>query len=217
MIEGIIFDLDGVLIESEPLYKIIENEVLKPYGIRISDDTSAKYMGLKLNHYLEVISKEYKKPIDVQKANDAILSKIEALYLAGTIPLVANAKQILEDLAGSYKLALATSREKRLAKIIMEKHKIYKYFSQGVYREDVKNGKPDPEVFIKAAEKINVQPKDCLVVEDSINGMKAGKAAGMYVVARETSYNQSQDLSIADSIITDLKELPPLLKINLFV
>lgn len=211
MIKGIIFDLDGVLIESEPFYKTAENEVLKAYGIYITEQIGAQYLGLKLNDYLSAIAKEYKKPVDIENAGKAILDKIEALYNAGAIPLVPHIKEVLQELNRSYKLALATSREKRLAHLIMRQHGVDKYFYHGVYKEDVTKGKPDPEVFLKASQMIGVPPKDCAVVEDAVNGMKAGKAAGMYVVARKTGYNQNQDLSVADTVVGDLKELPKIL------
>jgi HAD superfamily hydrolase (TIGR01509 family) len=212
MINGVIFDLDGVLIESEPLYKTAENEVLEPYGIHITGEVAAKYLGLKLNDYLTAISKEYGRPIDIERTSKAILYKIEELYNAGAIPLTPHASEVLEELSKSYTLTLATSREKELAQLIMKKYDIDKYFEYGVYKEDVEKGKPDPEVFLKAAETINIPPANCVVVEDAINGMKAGKAAGMYVIARKTDYNKSQDLSLADSVITDLTEILPIVK-----
>ena len=89
----------------------------------------------------------------------------------------------------------------------MKRLDIASYFELGVYREDVIRGKPDPEVFLKAAGLVNVAPPDCAVIEDAERGFTAGKAAGMFVIGRKAGHNKAQDFSKADRIITDMRDI----------
>jgi len=217
MIRGIIFDLDGVLIESEPLYIEAEIEIFNKHGIPLTKEVAYKYLGLKFEDYINIIARFFNKKVDIEEISKEYAERLKIMYEEGIIPLTPNSLEVLAELKKTYLLALATSQKKQLAKIVMEKKGLSEFFEHGVYKEDVKNGKPDPEVFLKAASLINVPPQNCVVVEDAINGMKAGKAAGMHVVARKADYNKNQDFSFADYVITDLKEIPSLLKINFLV
>lgn len=217
MIQGVIFDLDGVLIDSEPLYIEAEIEIFNKHGIPLTREIAYKYLGLKFEDYINTIAHLFNKKVDNKEISKQYAERIKQIYEEGIIPITPHSLEVIAELKKNYSLALATSQDKQLAKIVIDKKGLSGFFEHGIYKQDVEHGKPDPEVFLKAAKLIDIPPQNCVVVEDAVNGMKAGKAAGMRVVARKADYNKNQDFSFADFVITDLKELPPLLKINFLV
>jgi HAD superfamily hydrolase (TIGR01509 family) len=210
MKKAVIFDLDGVLIDSEIYFIEAEIKIFKKYGINLTKDIVAQqYLGLKLDDYLSAIENHFNTSFNHNEVATELHDTIEHLY-KNEIPLVESARHLLESL-DSYKLAVATSREKHLAQSIMARHSILNYFDAGVYREDVKLGKPNPEVFLRAAKALGVDPSECVVVEDARNGFRAGKAAGMFVIALKAQHNESQDFSEANVVIEDLSKIPQLI------
>jgi sugar-phosphatase len=208
--KAIIFDLDGVLIESEIYFLKGEIAIFNNHGIKLSEEVAAKYLGLKIDAYIATMEKLFAKKLDHKQLAREIEGMVHSVY-QDKIPLVANVAKTLPKLAKSYKIALATSREKYLAEIVMKRLDIAKYFEHGVYREHVALGKPNPEVFLSAAKLIGVKPKDCVVIEDAQAGFEAGKAAGMFVIGRKAGYNKRQDFSAADATFTDFSELPKII------
>lgn len=207
MIKAIIFDLDGVLIESEIYFLKAEIEIFNNHGIKLTEDVASKYLGLKIDAYIATMEKLFATKLDHRQLAREIEAMVHNVYM-NKIPLVADVAKTLPKLARTYKLGLATSREKYLAEIVMKRLDIARYFPHGVYREHVSIGKPNPEVFLSAAKLIGVKPKDCVVVEDAQAGFEAGKAAGMYVIGRKATYNKQQDFSAADATFADFSELP---------
>ncbi|HEX5456441.1 MAG TPA: HAD family phosphatase [Candidatus Saccharimonadales bacterium] len=207
MVKAIIFDLDGVLIESEIYFLKAEIAIFNNHGMKLDEETAAKYLGLKIDAYIAAMEKIFNKKLDHKQLAREIEEMVHNVY-QHKIPLVPNVAKILPKLAKTYKLVLATSREKYLAEIVMKRLNIAKYFPNGVYREHVSIGKPNPEVFLSAAKLVGVEPKDCVVVEDAQAGFEAGKAAGIYVIGRKAGYNKHQDFSAADATFTDFSKLP---------
>jgi HAD superfamily hydrolase (TIGR01509 family) len=206
MYKTIIWDLDGVLIESEPFLIKAEVEILPKFGIPLTEKISAEYLGYKLDDYLKALEKRFDKKVPYDDIRIQLHKKIVELY-DKEIPLTPHAKETLETLKSNFVFALATSREKHLALRILKRLDIKKYFKQKVFKEEVSRGKPDPEVFLKAAAKLKIKPNQCAVVEDAESGFRAGKAAGMFVIARKAKHNQNQDFSLADEIVEDLREI----------
>lgn len=210
-IEGIIFDLDGVVIESELYFIRAEIEIFPRHGIPLTESVAAEYLGLKLDDYITLLEKRFQKSVNHAQVSAELLKEIGRLY-ESEIPLVEHVADVLNELQKTFKLALATSRERHLAKLVMKRLGVAQYFQKGVYREDVMKGKPDPEVYVKAATCIDVDPAACAVIEDARSGFDAGKAAGMFVVARKAKHNKAQDFSSADTVIEDMREIPRILR-----
>ena len=204
--KAVIFDFDGVLVESEPLLIDIEIEVLNQHGIPLTVEIASEYLGLKLVDYIAALNERFEVNLDVDLIAKNISTRNIALY-EETVPLVTHAYEILEAVSATHRLVLATSRERDLAIAAMERLNISQFFSKGVFKEDVVKGKPDPEVFLKAATLVEVEPGECIVVEDAQNGFKAAKAAGMQVIARKAEHNEQQDFSLADYVVEDLREI----------
>lgn len=210
MIKAIIFDLDGVLIESEIYFFKAEIEILKWHGVKNAEDIVGNYLGIKLDRFLNIVEGLSGKALNHQQITQEIEAAVKKVY-KNKVPLVPHVSEILPKLAKSYKLVLATSREEYLAKMIMQRLKIDRYFKNGVYQEHVTLGKPDPEVYISAAKLIGVPPEDCAAIEDAEAGFQASKKAGMFVIGRRADHNKHQDFSLADTTFQDFTEIPDIL------
>src|SRR3989338_11099433 len=128
MIQGIIFDLDGVLIESEPLYIEAEIEIFNKHGIPLTKDVAHKYLGLKLEDYIKIAARLFSKTVDSEEISREYFGRLKTMYEEGIIPLTPHSLEVLAELKKSYLLALATSQDKQLAKIVMEKNGLSEFF-----------------------------------------------------------------------------------------
>lgn len=211
MIKAIIWDMDGVLIDSEPHHLEAESKLLKEHGISIDKDIEHKFFGLTINDYFHSVSEHFEKdlPIEdlIQKKDKIIAEKFE-----NQVELMPGVLEVLKFLKQDYKLGLATSTIKKLAEIVLKRHQLFYLFDARVFGDQVKNGKPNPEIYIKALELLDLKPNKVVVIEDSVNGTKAGQRAGMKVIAYKSEHNTHLDLSLADFLIDDLKEIPEILK-----
>jgi HAD superfamily hydrolase (TIGR01509 family) len=207
----IIFDMDGVLIESEPYHIQSEIVTFRQHGILLTEEVAAEYLGFKLDDYISALSIRFDKKLDHQKIKNELHRKIEDMY-QHKVPLVPNVMDTLSTLSKTHRLALATSQEKHLAKMVLERLEVAHFFEAGAYREDVSHGKPDPEVFLTAARLLGATPDTCVVIEDAEAGFIAGKRAGMRVIARKAEHNKRQSFIGADAVIEDLGELPSVLQ-----
>jgi beta-phosphoglucomutase-like phosphatase (HAD superfamily) len=210
-IKAVIWDFDGVLIDSEPHHIEAETETLKHFGFRLTRSVALEYLGVKLEDYFSDIADRFNINASV---DEMISSHYNTLirYYREVFPLVPHAVEVLEELKSGYIMSVATSREKQLARLAMERFSLLKYFGSVVYGDDVKQGKPDPEPFLTVAKQMDVSPESAVVVEDSSSGVKAAIDAGMIVIVRLASYNRDLDFSSSDYTVEDLREIPPLLK-----
>lgn len=209
MIEAVIWDMDGVIIESEPYHIKAEIETLSEQGINITPEVAKEYFGLRTEDYFKALAKRYKKDLPIEnmlKTHARILPKY---YLQS--PLVPHVKETLASLQKIYKQGLATSTKREFAEVSLNKFSLSGYFEAKVFGDEVEKGKPDPEMFLATAKKLGVEPRNAVVIEDAENGFKAGRAAGMKVIGRQAEHNKNQDFSLADYIITDLREISGIL------
>lgn len=181
--DAVIFDMDGVLIDSEPLWKIAMEEVFSSFGSRLTKQDFQKTVGLRID---EVVTfwhhhEGWKNvtPADVEKQ---IVLKMVELIMANAAPLTG----VLETLAylkeKNVKIGLATSSYEILVRTVLRELKIETYFDFYHSAEHEEYGKPHPAVYLTVAERLGVKPTRCLVVEDSLNGIVSAKAARMKVV-----------------------------------
>jgi sugar-phosphatase len=208
---GIVFDLDGVLIESELFFLKAEVSILTRHGIPLTVPIAAEYLGLKMHDYFTCLEKRFSISLDHSVAEKELTTEIERIY-THEVPLTEGVRETLEILSKEYVLGLATSREKSLAMGVMARLGIESYFPFGIYKEDASKGKPDPEPYLRACEKINLDPKFCFAVEDAEKGFVSARAAGLTVCARKAIHNSAQDFTTADIVFSDMPELPTLIK-----
>lgn len=212
--KAVIWDLDGVLIDSESHYLRLEKEFLKRLGIEADQDVLKNYMGVPFDRYFPLLAEKYGSKISFDEAKKRYHEFIEKLY-SNHVELTPHIKEVLNKLSENYLFALATSTTKKLADVILTKFSIIDLFNVRVHGDEVKNGKPDPEIFLKACSELAVKPEEAVVVEDSINGIKAGNAGGIKVIAYKTLHNKDLDFSLADFVVTDLREIPGILNTKL--
>lgn len=205
---AIIFDMDGVLINSESYLQDLEIETLKYFGLDLTPETADEYFGLRYEDYFTILIQKYQLQTDVK----TILKKffeVAEKYYAEVFEAMPSAQEVLKELQNKkYHLGLATGSPKKLAQAALKHHDLLSFFEAATYSEEVKAGKPDPEPFLLTAKKLQIPSAEIIVIEDSPNGFKSAKSAGMHLIAYKSKHNKNQDFSLADKIIENLKEIP---------
>jgi HAD superfamily hydrolase (TIGR01509 family) len=208
LFEAVIFDMDGVLIDSEPLWKIAMEDIFSALGSKLTKKDFQKTVGLRIDeviHFWNVT--ENWGVIDESKVVEDIISKMEKLILANPSPL----KGVIETLeflkTKELKIGLATSSPKRLINAVLSSLNIKFFFDFTWSAEDESHGKPHPAVYLSVAKKLNVYPNKCLVIEDSYNGVISGLAARMNVVCiPEKTHFPNPKLALADFQFESMQE-----------
>lgn len=214
MVKAVIWDMDGVIIDSENHYIRLEKEFLDRLGIQAEEKILHSFMGTPFSHYFPIMAEKYGSTKSLDEAKEEYQRFIEELY-DKHVDLTPGVEEVFEELSEKYKFALATSTTKKLASNVLGRFNLVNFFNVRVHGDEIKNGKPDPEIFLKALSDLGFKEDEVVVIEDSLNGIKAGKEAGMKVVAFKASHNKDIDFSLADYVIEDLKEVNGILnKIN---
>jgi len=200
--------MDGLLIDSEPFWKIAEKKVFGELGLNLNDDLLRQVMGFRLS---EVVVHWYQyqpwpNP-DFKKTENDVLEYVKKIILENAKPLP-GVYEVLEKLKSeNYKMAVASSSAMSLIEAVVDKLDIRNYFDVLWSAEFEPFGKPHPGIFITTAQKLNVEAKDCIVFEDSINGVISAKAARMKCIAvpEEATFNDKR-FAIADVKLKSLLE-----------
>lgn len=209
MIKAVIYDMDGVIIDSEPLWREALIHCFNKVGFDFTQDKCRVTQGMRL---IEVVEYWYaQQPWDgksIEAVEQDILSKVTQLITEKGIAMEGVYESISLFKAKGYKISLASSSASSLINVVLDKLNIRDEFEVVNSAEFLKLGKPHPEVFIKTAEDLNVSAINCLVIEDSFYGVLAAKAAVMQViVVPEEKYHNDPRFSIADYNLKSLKEL----------
>jgi HAD superfamily hydrolase (TIGR01509 family) len=202
---AIVFDMDGLMIDSERIYWDAGRQIAREHGKEVSDQTLGRMMGRKPLESLTVFATELgipDRPEDLLEAREA---RVVSVLEAGVEPM-SGLMDVLPVLRQKYKLAIATSARRYMVDIIMRSLRVEHYFDVVQTSDDVTNGKPDPEIYLKAMSKLGVKPAESVVLEDSSNGALSGKRAGAYVIAVPSQYTRHQDFGFADYIAADLTD-----------
>lgn len=213
MVSTLLFDMDGLLVDSEPYWKLAEKKVFGALGLSLNDELLRQVMGFRLS---EVVQYWYNyqawpNPNFIQTEND-IMDCMEAYMRSEAVAL----KGVMESLEyvkqNGYACALASSSSMRLIEAVVDKLNIRSYFDLLYSAEYETYGKPHPGIFITAATKLGSAPQHCLVIEDSLNGVIAAKAARMLCVAvPELEKQNDPRFSIADFQLKTMEEFPTLM------
>lgn len=210
MLKAVIFDMDGVIIDSEPTHMKLENQAYKKLGIDVSTDEHHSFVGTTSYYMWEVLKNKYNLNQTLEELVDYDRN-IYFKYLVSDeceIILIDGVKELIRDLhENGVKLAIASSSPLNVIEAIAKKFKIEQYFEAFVTGDFVKKSKPEPDIFIFASEKLGVSPRNCVVIEDSHNGVLAAKKAGMKCVGINSDPEGSQDISMADLVINSFKEV----------
>ena len=212
--KAVIFDMDGVLVDSEPHHITLEKELFDELGIEVSDAEHLSYMGVPASKMWEEVRKDKHIQASLEVLNAKHKQKA-VRYFSDLADMEATEglTDILEWLNGKgLPLAVASSSDRDVIGIILQKTGLAGHFSHIVCSDDVEKGKPAPDIYLHTASLLNVKPEECLVVEDSSNGIKAAKAAGMTCVAYTGTSNGETDTSMADEEIGHFSELKEIIR-----
>lgn len=207
--EAVIFDMDGVLIDSEPLWKIAMENVFNSIGCPLTKNDFKKTVGLRIDeviqYWFEHIGWEEKSPKEVE---DEIIKQMILLIKENGAPLLGVIETLDYLKENNFKIGLGTSSYSILIETVLETLGIKDKFDFTHSAEHEEFGKPHPAVYLSVAQMLNVDPKKCLVIEDSLNGIIAGKAAKMKVVCiPEKTHDEEPKLIIADSLFEDMQKM----------
>jgi HAD superfamily hydrolase (TIGR01509 family) len=211
MIQAAIFDLDGVIIDSEPVHLAIEERMFKELGVDLSKEEYGSFVGTSPRNMWDVIVKKY----GISSTADELVKKQHGCYLdymadqkdLHPIPGVAELIRKLHD--DNFRLVVASSSSMEVINIVLVKFNLSHYFMARVSGADLVQSKPHPEIFITAAKLAHCLPQECVAVEDSKNGITSAKAAGMKCIGFFNPNSGNQNLEAADLIIKSFDELSP--------
>jgi HAD superfamily hydrolase (TIGR01509 family) len=182
VIEGVIFDLDGVLLDSEHVWDEVREELARERGGRWHDRAQREMMGMSSLEWSRYMHDEIGLPDSPEEISAEVVRRLEVLYRE-QLPAMPGAREAVERLAAHWPLALASSSNRELIVLALELLGVADRFHATVSSEEVARGKPAPDVYLEAARRLSVDPARAAAVEDSHNGIRAAKAAGMRAIA----------------------------------
>ena len=210
MIEAVVFDMDGVLVDSEQVWDEIREAFVRERGGRWHERAQADMMGMSSAEWSRYMHEELGLAESPETVNDEVVRRMLLRY-RDELPLLDGAVDAVERLAARYPLALASSSNRPLIDAVLDAAGLAGRFVATVSSEEVPRGKPAPDVFLEAARRLGVAADRCAAIEDSGNGLRAAHAAGMRVVALPNPhYPPARDaLALADVVAGSLHELTP--------
>jgi HAD superfamily hydrolase (TIGR01509 family) len=208
MLKAVIFDVDGVIIDSEPFHWEVNKKIFKILGIRVSKKDYKKYIGTSNTNMWTDLKTRYNLPQSLQKLVEMQGSGNVDFLRENQFGPTEGITELLAELEkNSVNIALASSSPIVAIAIVLKKFHFEKTFSVVVSGEAFKKSKPAPDIFLKTAELLRVSPVQCAVIEDSTHGIAAARAAGMKAIGFANKNSWDQDLSRADLIVDDLRKL----------
>jgi HAD superfamily hydrolase (TIGR01509 family) len=210
VIECVIFDLDGVVVDSEQVWDDVREQLVRERGGRWHEGAQAAMMGMSSTEWSRYMHEELGLSESPAEINDEVVRLMLERY-RDSLPLLDGAVDAVLRLAGTFTLGVASSSNRPLIEAVLEGAGIAECFAVVVSSEEVPRGKPAPDVYLEAARRLGVEPARCAAVEDSSNGLRAAHAAGMRVLAFPNAhYPPAADaLALADVVLTSLDELTP--------
>jgi len=210
VIDAVVFDLDGLLLDTEQLWDEVREALARERGGRWSERTQADMMGMSSPEW----SRYMHEVVGLRESPDEIAAEVvrrmEARYRE-QLPLLPGAREAVERLAERWPLALASSSNRPLIDLALELGALTPLFRVTVSSEEVARGKPAPDVYVEACARLDVPPERAAAVEDSRNGIRSAHAAGMKVIAIPNARYRPDDesLALADVVLASLDELTP--------
>jgi HAD superfamily hydrolase (TIGR01509 family) len=182
VIEAVVFDLDGVLLDSEQLWDETREQLAKERGGRWHDGAQRDMMGMSSREWSRYMHETIGLPEPPEEINREVVERLAAAYRE-RLPVIPGAREAVERLAARWPLGLASSSNRELIDLALELLGVRHLFKATVSSEEVARGKPAPDVYLEAARRLGVDPAHTAAIEDSHNGILAAKAAGMCVIA----------------------------------
>jgi len=210
VIEAVVFDLDGVLLDSEQVWDEVREALAHERGGRWSERAQADMMGMSSPEWSRYMHETVGLPESPEEINDEVVQRMLERYRQ-RLPLLPGAVEAVRRLAARWPLGLASSSNRPLIDAFLEAAGLVDAFAATVSSEEVGAGKPAPDVFLEAARRLGVESATCAAIEDSANGIRAARAAGMRVVAVPNAHYPppAEALELADVVLDSVGELTP--------
>jgi HAD superfamily hydrolase (TIGR01509 family) len=200
----VVFDLDGVIVDSEPLHARVDEQNMARLGIPADPALLTETMGRRVRDLTDELAKRLGRPPDeVFAEREAIFWKLVERDPPRPMPGLKPAIAMLQG--AGLALAVATSGTRAYVDFVLERLGIRSAFEVTVSGDEVANGKPDPEIYLRAAALLGAAPADCVALEDTVHGVTAALAAGMHAVAVPNALTQAMDFSAAEAVVTSLQ------------
>jgi len=210
VIEAVVFDLDGVLIDSEPVWERVRRTFVAERGGRWPDDAQDRLMGMSTAEWSAYLSEDFGLRLSPSQVAEGVTAAMAAEYQAH-LPLLPGAVEAVRALSARWPLAVASSAPKSLIEAVLDASGLRQAFAAAVSSEEVPRGKPAPDVYLEAAKRLGIPPVSCAAIEDSSNGLRSASAAGLTVIAvPRPEYPPAADaLQQARAVLDSLTELTP--------
>jgi HAD superfamily hydrolase (TIGR01509 family) len=210
---AVVFDLDGVLVDSEQLWDKARRELVAERGGTWRDDATRAMMGMSAPEWSRYLHDELGVDLEPTAISGAVIERLGALYRE-RLPLLPGARETVVAASERWPLGLASSANREIIDLVLELAELSGYFAATVSSEEVAHGKPAADVYFEAARRLGAAPKTCAAVEDSTNGLRSAAAAGMTVIAiPNEAFPPSDDaLQLATAVVHSLDELVPTLE-----
>jgi HAD superfamily hydrolase (TIGR01509 family) len=209
-VDAVVFDLDGVLIQTEEIWDEVRGDYIVRLGGRYDEEAQRAMMGMSSKEWSAYLAEELGVPRTAEQVNADIVALMAASY-GEHLPLIDGAVEAVERLAGAFTLGVASSSNRELIDLVLELSGLGRYFRATVSSEEVPRGKPAPDVYLEACRRLGVDPARAAAVEDSHAGIASAKAAGMRVIAiPNPAYPPGDEaLAQADLVLGSLTDLTP--------
>jgi HAD superfamily hydrolase (TIGR01509 family) len=207
--QAFIFDMDGVIIDSEPIHSRVKMDTFQHFGLPFEEKNLVKYMGRTSRElFVDVLKNENRWDLDVDDITDFKHKHYLEVLEHGDIEPVAGAVELIHTLhEAGVPLGLATSSNRKVIRIVLDRFGLEGCFSSIISGNDLPESKPNPEIYLRTAQNLNLDPATCVVLEDTKNGVLAAKRAGMQCIGYRNPNSGNQDLSKADRIIDHVGDL----------
>ena len=208
MIAAVVFDMDGVIVDTEQVWDEVREQLVADWGGRYSPAAQRAMMGMSSGEWSRYMHDELGLAQTPEAINDEVVRRMLDRYRVD-LPLIDGAVEAVRNLSGSFPLAVASSSNRPLIDAVLETAGIAGCFAATVSSEEVACGKPSPDVYVEAARRLAVIPERCAAVEDSANGIRAAAAAGMHVIAYPNRHYppDAEALALEHAVIGSLSGL----------
>jgi HAD superfamily hydrolase (TIGR01509 family) len=207
-VAALVFDLDGVLVDSEQVWDAARRDVVAEHGGTWKDSATRDMLGMSAPEWSRYVVEELRVPLTPEEVNRAVVDAMLREY-EERLPLLPGAREAVERMAERWPLGLASSSNRPVIDLVLDRMGVAAKFAATVSSEEVGRGKPAPDVYLEAARRLGVDAGACAAVEDSENGIRSAHAAGMRVLAiPNPHFPPAQDaVALADTLLPDLDAL----------